>query len=335
MRTPGPPIAVLSSDWHLSHDKPFGRAGTREDWYRTMERHVMETMGAAASMKVPLIVAGDVFHTWNEPVELVNAAAEWIGCFSTVPVLVIPGQHDLPYHDPEQFERSALRTLQTSANGVHREMAGGGANLFRIVRGWSVFRGFPPDWSLFASWWGDPLQPPLSRPEKRRALLVAHRYVWAGGGTGHVKADQSDSVVAGDALRKTVESFDACLFGDNHHPFLAGNVYNHGCMIRRTLAERTVTPQYGVLFANGSIDAFPLDSPSRDKWNDGEDEHKPVFKMAAGQTALLDATHTQFVDSVRQLATDQSVDMTAAINRLLGESRLSKAARREILELLQ
>lgn len=317
------PVAVLTSDWHLSHKPPAGRADAAH-WYQVMQAHVQEVLFRAWELgNVPLVVAGDVFHTWNEPAELVTAVACWLSVHPKVPVLMIPGQHDLPYHDAAQYGRSALQNLVLAGNGLRT-----GFQDQEIQVLGSDGYGFDDEWTAYGGWWGNDwwAENVETQDLGGKALLVAHKYIHVGGSTAHAGAAVADRIDdTGWPMKVGCAKFRAAVFGDNHCPFLWGNVYNHGCLIRRTRAERAYTPEYGILYDDGAITQHELHAARDDKW------HAKVQL----EEVLSDAPSTVgFTDSVKALAADQTVDFPAACNALLGTADLSVGAKREILDLL-
>lgn len=347
------PVAVLISDTHFSHQKPSGRAGTQEDWYRTMHAHISEVLLEAKTLGVPLFIAGDVFHTWDQPVELVNAVASWLAAFPTVDVMMVPGQHDLPYHSMADIEKAAIWNLHLSATGIRRSTAGGVHILhsdvpFRLTNSDGEFPdGF--DWYVVGAGWGEKWRydsyGKIPRVPNAQVLLCAHQYVHACGNHGHPSTKVGDdSDVYACEFEDALRGYAAAVFGDNHDPFEAAIaypdydllVYNHGCFIRRTIKEREYRPEYGVLRLNGTITRHTVLAADDDKWHDGETEYKPPALLSKEQWETLDkmAETGDFVKAVKDLTADKSIDIVSAVNRLLGEARLSKAAKREILELL-
>ncbi len=107
------PIAAFIGDIHFSDVRPACRA--EEDWIgaqiRTMEA-LSETLWRVNPTKlIPLFIAGDLFHKWNSSPELVNAVMD-----NFPRAYVIPGQHDIPYHDKKLIHKSSY---YTATHGSH------------------------------------------------------------------------------------------------------------------------------------------------------------------------------------------------------------------------
>lgn len=319
-------IAVLISDCHFSADKPKARAGTQEQWWDTQCAHLEEAMRTAHNLNCPLVIAGDVFDTWNQPVDLVTMIAEVMAAFQC-PVYMVPGQHDLPYHELHEVGRSAIYNLMMASRGMRRR-----SDVYLLTS--NILPLGDTGWWVYGAAWGMPFDyatartslTPETGEDDGNILLCAHKYVYSGRSTAHPGAKQEDCS-HGRKMRDALAGYTACVFGDNHIPFLDDNVYNHGALIRRKSDERKFIPEYGLLYRFGRIERVQLEASGKDMWHDGEDEYAAPDKKPA---ALM----TDFAESVKALASDETVDFKAVCNRLLGQSNLSTAAKREILSLL-
>jgi predicted phosphodiesterase len=97
--------AIFVADLHLSLHPPIARSGEK-DWLGVQAGYLNQLQVLASKHKAPIICAGDIFHTWNAPSELVNHT------LSHIPIMgAIPGNHDLPLHNYEDMHRSAFYTL--------------------------------------------------------------------------------------------------------------------------------------------------------------------------------------------------------------------------------
>jgi len=313
-----------------------------------MEDHLIEVLETAKTVNkfpVTLVIAGDVFHSWDQPVELVSWVAGVFDRYPEVPVIAIPGQHDLPYHSRAEYHRSALYNLEIAANGS-AERSVPGSRQFRVLHGKAVILSHPTlsqkkdgisKWCLAAGGWGSDVVAVLKTFKKAfpdyKILAVDHKYVHADGETAHVGASFGSSV--GNVAGPVLEFADTILYGDNHHPFIRYlgpttppiAVYNHGCLIRRTTKEREIIPEYGVLLNSGDILRDDLGAATGDVWADGKTEYEAPDKPPVADITGLAA-------AVRELTEERAVDFRAAVNLLIGDARLSVQAKREILDLL-
>src|SRR4051812_41246060 len=98
--------AILTGDLHLGHSCPPVRQvektgqENQKRWYRTMGCALAEIQSLAAEHRCPIVVAGDLFQSWREPAELVNFILNQMR--PGIAWYAIPGNHDVPHHDPDQ-----------------------------------------------------------------------------------------------------------------------------------------------------------------------------------------------------------------------------------------
>lgn len=225
-------IAIFVSDIHLSHNPPELRK-TEPDWYRAMHYPLKQLIAAKRKYRCPIICAGDLFHTWDQPVELVNFAID-----NLPEMYTIPGQHDLPNHNITELYRSAFFTLFCT-NTIHYPSSY--KDPIELADNWEVYL-FP---------FGSELD--VEPTPQKHSIAVIHQYNWVKG-RGHLKAKREQTV---GAHRKEFRKFSLIVSGDNHNPFTVrmptGRFINCGCFMRRSLTELKYKPSYWVLFSDGSI----------------------------------------------------------------------------------
>jgi len=106
--------AILSSDLHIRPDTPIGRT---DNYFAAMEKKIDFILALSKQHSCPILIAGDL---GNKPL---NAGwptwlLEWaINKFKRHEIICIPGQHDLPNHQIEQFEKSGMGVL-TAAGAI-------------------------------------------------------------------------------------------------------------------------------------------------------------------------------------------------------------------------
>jgi hypothetical protein len=301
MTTKNDVIAVVCSDIHLCENAPVARSAEK-DWFDAMRRPLGEIGELGNKYGAPILVAGDIFDKWNPRPPLINFALDSLpnACYA------IPGNHDLPYHQPDLLGQSAYWTL------VQAE------KIKNLPYNLPVRR-----CDLFTFPFGTPITPaPAVRNSTRPAVCLAHKYIWTRPENTFRGAADADALVRVDLAR-----YAAAFFGDNHIHFQTRtkqrvNVMNCGCVIRRTATEKTYTPRVGLLRANGKIDAYPLDT-SRDKWHDGADN-----AAALGAETGLDLS--KFLDELRDLAAD-GLDFREALHRHCDNAELPAGVSRLIL----
>lgn len=246
-------IAILCSDLHLRHTVPPARAA-EPDWYAAMGRVLDQLRNTQkAHGGCPIIVAGDIFHKWNSPAELIN----WAIANMPPDVFTIPGQHDLPFHNLHDIEKSAYWTLVAAGAIKHiseSQYIGDAANkLLAHPFAWGV------EMELLAE----------HRKMPVLHLAVVHAYIHKGGSSKHVGASDEDHI---DAYAERLKGFDVAVFGDNHYPFIEKTstgctVVNSGGMMLTSSDSKGGSPGFSLLFNDGTVERVPFDT-SADLWSD-------------------------------------------------------------------
>jgi hypothetical protein len=254
----------------------------------------------ADGLGVPILCAGDVFDRWNSPPELINWAIE-----NLTPMYAVPGQHDMPHHDPEQLRRSAYWTLTEVGMLVNvceppRTFAGS-----MKVHGWG---------------WGAEIGPPEPEDGCLNIALI-HSYAYPRGG-GHPGAREDQSLAG---YRDRLKGYDVAVFGDNHQTFRADvgetRVVNCGCLIPRKQNERDHRPVVHILHDDCEIQMQYLDT-LEDWWAEPVEEKEGIVRLDE-----LD----DFVEELQSLNRD-SLDFRAAVERYLDDNETGKEARQAVLE---
>lgn len=208
-----------------------------------MQRY-LEQLGAIAyeAKDVPIICAGDVFDRWNSPPELINFA------YKHLPTMyAIPGQHDLPLHRYDDIEKSAYWSLVQMGKIINMRP------LKPKLIGKVMAHPFP---------WGTEVKPLTYMRDKVVHLAVVHAYCWMGP-YKHQFAEEQFSVPVWD---KRLRGYNAAVFGDNHNGFLRDHrdedipILNCGTFMRRRYDERYYQPHVGILYSDGTIARYPLDT---------------------------------------------------------------------------
>ena len=97
---------LLTADWHISGSRPLCRAD--EDWIEAQRRDIESVWEIARAKKAAFIwILGDLFDTSRVSTEAVNLVLQE---FEKAPcdVRVLCGNHDLPYHNFNELERSSI-----------------------------------------------------------------------------------------------------------------------------------------------------------------------------------------------------------------------------------
>lgn len=99
---------LLTADWHIRGDRP--RCRIDEDWIDSQRQDIQAVVDIARREKVDEAwVLGDLFHQPRAATEAVNMVLMGLkGLREVCPVYILPGNHDLPYHDYGNLEQSSL-----------------------------------------------------------------------------------------------------------------------------------------------------------------------------------------------------------------------------------
>lgn len=254
--------AVLISDLHLSHKPPAIRTDDR--WYRDMARYLKQLKRLADHHQVPIIAAGDIFHHWNEPAELISFAIK-----HCPKVFAVAGQHDLPYHNLSDIKKSAYWTLVEA--GVITNLEYGKPYHFEDL---SLY-GFPFGTEII----------PCSEPHSLTIeVAVIHSFIWTQR-TGYPGAPKEQRL---RSYLDKLKGYDVALFGDNHQTIKfttkAGlTVFNPGTFIRRRRDEISHRPCVGLLLSDRSVKIHHLDT-SKDRFS----EEKEAVQSTIDTSGLLD-----------------------------------------------
>lgn len=99
---------LLTADWHIRGDRP--RCRIDEDWIASQRQDIQAVVDIASQEKVDEAwVLGDLFHQPRAATEAVNMVLVGLNDLrDACPVYILPGNHDLPYHDYGNLEQSSL-----------------------------------------------------------------------------------------------------------------------------------------------------------------------------------------------------------------------------------
>lgn len=308
-------IALAVSDIHLSHTPPRARSA-EPDWYQAQDRYLSRLGALAEELKVPVLCAGDVFHKYNPPPELINWAIDKLP-----PMIAVPGQHDMEHHQIGNLRKSAYWTLVKAGVITHiwpGEMVVTENNVGVV--------GFP--------WGTEPASLDKVRDNRARkvdhTVALIHKYVWSTDGTKYDNAPVEARVTK---LCRQMRGFDFIVSGDNHISFCdfeadvqTPTAVNCGCLIPRRAEERCAPNVVWELKDNGSVSQVPLDG-SEDKWIDNE----------IGQSSVvLDRSK---LDTMLKLLKDDNNSVAASfedrVKHALSSSDISESVRGLLIEAIE
>lgn len=207
------PTAIIVGDIQWRDDQP--RCRTDDFWQVQVDKaELLHNLWVGFDCP-PVLQVGDLFERWKSSPRVISAVIQHLP-----PMDVIPGNHDLPAHNLDDYERSALRVLDYVEHWHTHKDEG--------------FHIFGADISIMP--WGitKPILP-LS-DTKTKKLLLAHIMVV------ERHTDYLDGVLATEMLDQYPE-YDLIVVGHNHHPFLISSedgkrfVLNPGSFTRQTVTE--------------------------------------------------------------------------------------------------
>lgn len=214
---------LLTADWHIRGDRP--RCRTDENWLESQREDIMAVGHVAREHHVAAVwILGDLFHQPRCATEAVNMILEELNKLRDVcPVRILPGNHDLPYHDFDNLHACSLGIVYNAGYEMLETDTGDEmASSFGELACHSGFR------TLYAT--------PFGR-EDMEGLRVFNNDIWA----THQLTFPSDKDrpvegvgVTADDLLEAAPNVRVILTGDYHHGYIRnqGNrrVITPGCL---------------------------------------------------------------------------------------------------------
>ena len=263
--------AILTADLHLSESTPVSRT----DDYIAAQKKKLSFLRKLSKKNnhCPVLSSGDTFHHWK--------ASPWLCSFAfdnlPSPMITVPGNHDLPEHSLELYEKSALSLLESvKSSRLDIRVLKPGAliigKLTIIGMPFGELEKFDPEEDadlLFkathlASKQSDGynacITPWLERLPGYRRILMLHELTWPGSKPSWASSSYTDE----ELLERFGEYFDLILTGDNHSYFdsRADDVIlvNPGSMLRITADQANYKPRCYLYYADANI-VTPVDFP--------------------------------------------------------------------------
>ena len=306
MREESYPIALAVADIHLSYKPPIARSA-EPNWFDAMQRNLDQLKEKADELDVPILYAGDIFHTWREPAELINFA------IAHLPKgYAVPGQHDLPYHRLADIERSPYWTL-AKAGVLHHVY-----NWTNVGELKATLCGFPFGVENVHS----------DLPEDDLNIALVHGYCWKEGKQYPGAKDEDHAHSWFDRF----PGFKTIIVGDNHLPFeeLQGErqvLFNCGSFIRRNTDERNHKPRIGIIMSDGSVQSYYLDC-SEDKFIDVHDQN--VLRDNSTRMSGLEF----FIEGLGELNSGR-IDFREAVETYMHQQHISDEVQKVVLTALE
>jgi len=244
MEQPPRPDAIFLADLHLQPTTPKCRQEGEFLHAMWTKLEYIQAFRSQWREPVPIFVAGDITHRWNNPPWFLR----WLIKYFPPDSYVVCGQHDLPAHRLDRVEKSTLGVLE--AAGVVRIL--GPAEGVLLPDCSAVIVGWP---------WGTTPERPTdwdSTPELRIVALT-HTFTYKG------KAPWPGCVAPTDkALLRKFKGYDLVVAGDNHTPSLTSfkngrKILVPGSLMRISADQVDHDPRMYLYYAkNNSIVIEPL-----------------------------------------------------------------------------
>ena len=303
--------AILISDLHLREKTPLSRFDNYLDAQKNKLRFLKEL---AEYHEAPIICAGDIFDTWKVTPFFLG----W--CIDNMPYMyVVAGNHDLPAHSIENYEKSALSVLEKAVAveliRPDEYIAINSDNAFHIV----------------GSHWGCELSYKKSGKYSCRTLGVFHEMIFSG------NDNMQRLGVAGYTAKEFIQKhpdIDLLLVGHNHEvinkKYKDQRLINAGSVMRMTAKQMEHNPVCFLWDANTNeveerkIPCMPVaDVLSRDHIDRVKDKEE-----------RLDIFMESFVEKVGGNI-NVGLDYRKNVEKYLGKSGIDPAIEKVIWEALE
>jgi len=286
-------IAILTSDYHLSHKPPIWRSN-EPDWYEAMLRPLGEIQELSEEYDCPVLCAGDIFDKWNSPAELINFAMKHL----PRQLYAIPGQHDLPNHNLQELYRSSFASLTLSGSIDFAKMFGINNMIVQCF------------------YFGQKIGITESSSKGTLDVALVHDYVWMGKHK-YPNAPEEKEIPNGRKkpnkymINGKYYGYDVIVYGDNHKSFLTHigktTIFNCGTLMRRKSDEVDYKPQVGLLYSDGSVEPHYLDI-SKDKHLTADEVKEAKLEevdmeIFAEELRKLGSSALDFADAIQQFWT--------------------------------
>ena len=257
-----------------------------------------------------MLIAGDLFHNWNAPPELVNFVLRITRGWE---IYAVPGNHDLPNSRYSDLKRSAFWTLvkADAIRDVHHSQP------VRIPG----YRGIRVHGFIECA---EDLCPPVDKRGEDLEVALVHGYVWRDGREAYPGAPPDAYYLT---RMERLKGFDLAVFGDNHHGFEVmtpghdmPSVYNCGCFVRRRSDERHLRPAVGVIYSDGTVERRYLDTK--------HDRFLDIVEPAVVKSLGMD--YEELMNILRNAA-DTVASFRDAVRVFLRESKVDPAVESVIL----
>jgi DNA repair exonuclease SbcCD nuclease subunit len=99
------PDAIITADIHLREDQPICRT---DNYWEEQERKLLWLSQLQEAWECPILDAGDIFQHWKPSPYLL----QWALRHLPNGIITVPGNHDLPSHSLDLYDKSGLSVLE-------------------------------------------------------------------------------------------------------------------------------------------------------------------------------------------------------------------------------
>ena len=221
------PSAILTADKHLREDIPVCRT---DDYVQAQWDKIQFENQLAEKYGCPILDAGDVFNKWKPSPWLIREAVERLGGNR----ITIPGNHDLPNHSLESYEKSGLSVLES-------------VDIYTVLKNNCLkekeFNVCGISYGQAGNW---------NRADDNKSILLLHQMVWQGKKLPYPGAENEGNEVT--ELLKKYPEFDLIVTGHNHQTFVQEYkgrlLVNPGSMMRSTTDQMDFKPSLFLWYAD-------------------------------------------------------------------------------------
>ena len=298
--------AILAADIHLRPDIPVGRI---DDYFGAMERKIDFILALSKQHECPILVAGDL---GNKPLN--NGWPVWlleliIKKFEGHEIICIAGQHDLPNHRLDLWEKSGIGVLHA---------AGAIYTIFGPIVVHGKFKIYPFNYGQEIqnpiNIWKDLAPSNLPMVAMTHQMVIENKPLWPG-----------QEAPKGNSLLKKFPEFSIIHSGDNHLSFVSEyenrKLINPGSMMRNTADQIDHKPRVYLWWA---------------ETNRIEPVYLPIEQDVISREHIKDTTErdNRFDALITRVKTDVEIQLKYEDNvvKYFKKFRTEKAVKDKVLE---
>ena len=236
--------AILTADWHIRSDIPICRT---DDFFEALKKKIDFILDLSKEHDYLILIAGDLGHKPQWP----NWLLEWaIQKFEGQKIICIPGQHDLPNHRLDLWQKSGIGVLH--AAGVI-DLIGIDGNMLPTEPIYNfIIHPFPYSFEIKSLDWNKYKKPVVPLVAITHQMILESKPLWPG-----------QEAPKGNSLLKKFPEYRLILSGDNHNAFTVEYegrlLVNPGSIMRAFADQESHQPRVYLWYAEtNEIEAIYL-----------------------------------------------------------------------------